>query len=129
MRFMYLTDKLGLENKNEKFSVDESVFTKTTKKENVWVLGIINNFTKEFRLECSIKRDEFTLTKFIKKFEEKGNTIISDGWAGYQNLENEGYHHDVHIHERGNFGFDLKSSSTIESLWNALKVKLNKLIE
>ena len=86
---MFLTAKLGLENKNEKFSA---------KKENVWVLGIINNFTKEFRLECSIKRDEFSLTKFIKKFEEKGNTIISDGWAGYQNLENEGYHHDVHIH-------------------------------
>ena len=36
------------------------------------------------------KRNEFTLTNFIKKFVEKGNTIFSDGWAGYQNLENEG---------------------------------------
>ena len=29
MRFMYLTEKLGLKNKNEKFSVDENAFTKT----------------------------------------------------------------------------------------------------
>ena len=35
MRFMYLTEKLSLKNKNDKFSVDESVFTKTAKKENV----------------------------------------------------------------------------------------------
>ena len=121
MPFMNLTEKLALKNKNEKFSVDESAFTKTAKKENVWVLGIINNFTKEFRLECNIKRDEFTLTKFIKTFIEKGNTIISDGWVDYQNLENEGYHHDVHILGGGDFGFGLNSTSTIESLWNALK--------
>lgn len=76
MRFMYLTEKLGLKNKNEKFSVDESAFTKTAKKENVWVLGIINNFTKEFLLECNIKRDEFTLTKF-KTFVEKEILLLT----------------------------------------------------
>lgn len=59
--------------------------------------------------------------KFIKTFIEKGNTIISDGWVDYQNLENEGYHHDVHILGGGDFGFGLNSTSTIESLWNALK--------
>ena len=51
---MYLTDKLGLENNNEKFLVDESAMTKTAKKENIWALGIINNFTKEFVLECAL---------------------------------------------------------------------------
>ena len=74
-----------------------------------------------------IKRDELTLTKFIKKFVEKGNTIFSDGWAGYQNLENEGYHHDVHIHRGGDFWFGLNSTSTIESLWNALKGKIKQI--
>ncbi len=89
MSFIYLCDKLGFENKNEKFSVNERKFTKTAKKGNVWVLDIINNSTKEFHLECSIKRDEITLTK---KLVDSANTIISDGWAGYHNLENKGYH-------------------------------------
>lgn len=46
MSFIYLTDKIGLGNKNQRFSVDESAFTKISKKENVWMLGIINNSTK-----------------------------------------------------------------------------------
>ena len=101
---------------------------KTYKKENIRVLCIINNSTKEFRLECIIRRDEITLTKFIKKFVEPGNNIISDGWAGYHNLENEGYHHDVHLHGGGDSGFGLNSTSPIEPLWNALKEKFNTLI-
>ena len=41
---------------------------------------------------------------------------------GYHNLENEGYHN----HGGGDFGFGLNSTSTIEYLWNALKVKIEK---
>lgn len=124
LRFEYLTDKLATENQNQIFSVDESEFTKNAKKENLWVLGIINNQTKEFRLETSAKRDAATMTLFIKNFVDKGNTIITDGWGAYQNLTNEGYQHDVHIHGGGDFGFGLHSTSIIESLWNAIKGKI-----
>ena len=94
------------------------------KKDKLWVLGIINNTDKNFRLECTIKRDTVTLTNFVKKYVEPGNTIVSDGWPAYSNLNEEGYYHNVHIHGGGDFGFGLNSISTIESLWHALKVKI-----
>ena len=52
----YQTDILGEENKNDYFSVDESLFTHLNLKQ-IWILGIINNAKKEFRLEGSFKRD------------------------------------------------------------------------
>ena len=59
------------------------------------------------------------MIKFIKQFFEKGNTIISDGWPGYQNLVIEGYQHDVHILGGGD--------SIIESLWNVLKGNIKNI--
>ena len=52
----YQTDILGEENKNDYFSVDESLFTHLNLKQ-IWILGIIDNAKKEFRLEGSFKRD------------------------------------------------------------------------
>ena len=49
----------------------------------------------------------------MKKYVEPGNNIVSDGWPAYNNLNEEGYHHDVHIHGGGDFGFGLNSTSTI----------------
>ena len=52
----YQTGILGEENKNDYFSVDESLFTNLNLKQ-IWILGIINNAKKEFRLEGSFIRD------------------------------------------------------------------------
>ena len=51
--------------------------------EQVWLIGIINNITKEFRKEGTHIRDSYTLKKFILKYVPKGNYIVTDGWAGY----------------------------------------------
>ena len=33
---------------------------------------------------------------YVKKFIDKGNTIVTDGWCTYQNWTNEDIHHDFH---------------------------------
>lgn len=51
--------------------------------------------TKEF-IGMHYKKDEVTLTNFIKAYIENCNTIVSDGWRAYQNLKSERYNHDFH---------------------------------
>ena len=92
----------------------------------IWYLGIINNQSKTFRLEAALNRSEARLKKFILKYVPIGNTIISDGWAGYRFLDsgNSGYHHIVTNHSIGNFAYDMQSSFHIEAIWNILKSKI-----
>ena len=45
--------------------------------------GIIENEGKDFRLEASYLRDQATLEKFIYKYIEKGNYVITEGWSRY----------------------------------------------
>ena len=93
------------------------------------MLGIINNSTKEFRIEGTYSRDAITLEKFITKFVKKGNNIISDGWEDYQFLDspNSGYSHIIKNHSFGSFGYGLESTSHIEAIWNILKSKIKTI--
>ena len=70
---------------------------------------LINNIIKEFRIEASFNRDATILSKFIYKYVEIGNTIVSDGWAGYNflNSAESGFSHINHLHQGGIFGFGL----------------------
>ena len=57
----FLRDKYELEifddeNENQKIAIDESLFTHIDKKK-IWIIGLINPQTKEFRLIPSFKRD------------------------------------------------------------------------
>ena len=60
---------------------------------------------------------------------KKGNTIISDGWAGYQFLDspNSGYSHIIQNHSFGSFGYGLESTSYIEAIWKILKSKIKSI--
>ena len=62
----YQTDLLGELNQDGYFFVDESLFGHG-KEWQIWILGIINNTTMDFRLEGAYTRDSSTLDKFIKK--------------------------------------------------------------
>lgn len=62
------------------FSSDESLFTHHNQKQ-IWILGIVNNSTKEFRLEASYNRDADSMEKFLTNNAKGGNTIISNRWA------------------------------------------------
>ena len=50
--------------------------------------------------------------------------------GGYEFLDhsNSGYSHDTHNRRHGDFRLGLSSTSSIESLWNALKNKIKKPI-
>ena len=54
---------------------------------------------------------------------------MSDGWAGYIFLNNNpDSNHIVHIHDRGDFGFGITSTSYIEGLWSNIKSKNKSFI-
>ena len=65
------------------------------------------------------------MKNFLLKFIDGGNTIITDGWQGYNFISNfNDYAHQVYNHWAGDFGKGIHSISHIESLWNSLKNKL-----
>ena len=71
------------------------------------------------------KRDKATLLPIIKERIKQGTTIISDGWAAYKTLKNEGFNHQVVIHSQ-NFVDPTTGAhmQTIESLWWQIKRQL-----
>ena len=125
----YQTDLLGELNKDGYFSVDESLFGHC-KEHQIWILGIINNTTKDFRLEGAYTRNSSTLEKFIKKICLGRLQYHYWQFWGYDfiDLTNFGYRRFKHIHEGGDFWLVIQSTSHIESIWNILKSKIKGLI-
>ena len=68
-------------NGNQYFSCDESEFSHDINSESIWVLGITNNTTKDFRVVATKSMDTIHLKEFITKYISFGNKIIIDGWA------------------------------------------------
>lgn len=109
---------------HECFSVHESQFTYLKSGKQVWLLGLINNRTKEFRLQATTTRNSINLKKFIISYIDSGNTIITEGWQGYAFLQNNNsYVWEMHNHGAGDFGIGINSTSHIESLWHEIKSK------
>ncbi|CAF0967540.1 unnamed protein product [Brachionus calyciflorus] len=99
--------------------------------EGSWILGMIDLGTEEapnpigdFRLEiCSNNsRDGQTLLALINKHFEKGSTIITDCWKGYNGLEENGFEHLTVNH---NYNFvdpnTFAHTKTVEANWRPLK--------
>jgi len=100
--------------------MDESLFTHGKNNTQILVLGIINDASKEFRLEATKTRDN----SILKKFVASGNKIVTDDFSSYNILTDEAYLHDIHNHGGGNLEFGTNSTSYVESLWNSLKGKI-----
>jgi len=109
------------------FSSDECLFTHHNQKQ-IWILGIVNNSTKEFRLEASYNRDADSMEKFLTNNAKGGNTIISNRWGSYSFMDRPGpvYINLTHVHVHGNFGQGLNSTSHIEVIWAVLKSKIKQ---
>ena len=82
IRDKYELEILAEENNNRTIAIDESLFTHFNNRQ-VWVIGLIDTQSKDFRLVSSFTRDTSKLKKIVKKFVKSGNTIISDSWPGY----------------------------------------------
>ena len=113
----YESGKLGYFDENKYFSCDECNIV-SIGNTSIWLLGIIDNETKNFRISPTIERDTSNLKAFITKHVERGNHIVTDGWNGYDFLDapNSGYLRSRHIHGGGVFGYGRDSTSHIESI-------------
>ena len=111
---MYQTEKLGLKDEHGIYSMDEILIGHKNGKQ-LWLLGIIKNTSKKFRIEASFLRDTPTVKKFINKFVETGNPILTDCWNAYNFVDNahSGYIYIKHLHKAGSFGMGLQSTSHI----------------
>ena len=125
LQIIYQDEKLGIKDANEFFSIDESLICHKDGKQ-LWLLGAVNNNTKSFRIEATFSRDTETIKKFINKFIEKGNTIITDHLMSYNYLDAaiSWYNHIKHNHGAGSFGFGIQSTSNIESIWSQINSKI-----
>ena len=63
----YKSEEFSIENGNEYFGIDESMFTHIKYNRQVWVIGIINNRTKNFVIEPVLNRDSDILKKFFDR--------------------------------------------------------------
>ena len=119
MHLVYETEVIGDANKNEFYSADESLITHHNYKQ-IWLLGVINNTTKKFRIAGSYNRDSSTLSRFIKKLVTVGNQIVTDSWGGYNWLNSplSGCQHIKYNHGLGLFGWSLQSTFHMEAIWN-----------
>ena len=86
---------------------------KTKSKYGFQELQIIYQRTSDWKLALE---ETGHLEKFIKKYLEKGNTVITDGWLGYSFLDNgnSGYQHIKHLYSGGDFWSGFESTSHIE---------------
>ena len=125
LKFEYRTTPLAEENENGFFSADESLIAHRNNRQ-IWLLGIINNTTKDFRIEGTYERTTSAIKKFITFNVKSGNNIITDGFTSYNFLDriDSGYTHFKHDHSGGDFGFGQESTSHIESIWSQLKAKI-----
>ena len=76
---------LGEESEHNYFSLDECNII-SIKGIQIWLLGIIDTESKDFRIEPVLNRDAETLKVFIPRYVAKGNFIITDGLTGYDFL-------------------------------------------
>lgn len=61
-----------------------------------------------------------SLHPFIRGYVQKGSTIVTDGFGGYQGLENE-YRHEVVNHKKDEFSKNGFHTNSIEGFWSILK--------
>ncbi len=74
-------------------------------------MNIVNTNSKEFRIVATTTRDWNILKKFITKLVPLGNKIVTDSWAIYNFLNDNGYVRYEHNHGEGDFCVGEESTS------------------
>ena len=73
---VYQSEVFGETKAHKYFSVDESLFCADENKNHIWVLGIIDNTTKDFHLDIGYERNQNILKSFIMNYINRGNIIV-----------------------------------------------------
>ena len=121
-------EKMTNANEFANIAIDESLFSHHDGHNQIWVIGLINTRTYDFRTEAVYSRDADILEKIIRYHISIGNNIITDGWGAYNwmNAANSGFNRIIHIHGHHDFGHGDESTSHIESVWSDLKRLLSR---
>ena len=80
---LYQSELSGEIDKHKIFSIDEIMFITDANNNQILVIGAVDNVTKDFRVDIAYKRNETILKEFITTYIERGNKLITNGWAGY----------------------------------------------
>ena len=95
----------------------------------LWAFGSKNNKTLNLD-QIYILVVQKAIVKNLTNHIKEHNTVITDGWASYQFLNdpNCNYKHETHIHgPSGNFGFGLHSTNITEGVWGTDKQYIKKI--
>ena len=120
--------KIGGPNKT--VEIDESKFGRRKYHrghpvKNQWVFGGVERESGETFLVRVPDRTADTLMTIIRDCIEPGNTVISDGWAAYRDLDSQGYTHHTINHSIQFVNPDNEAhTNKIESTWQKVKVFL-----
>jgi transposase-like protein len=91
-----------------------------------WVFGGIERGSGRTFLETVNDRSAETLIELIKKWIRPGTTVITDCWAAYRSLPDEGFTHLRVNHSITFVDEDTGAhTNTIESTWKHVKATLN----
>ena len=112
--------------------IDETFFVKSKYERGrqlsqVWLFGGIERVSKrKFIIPLHLEgqdRSARTLIPLIKQYIRAGSVVMSDGWAAYRTLKDEGYSHKVINHSEEFVDPDDRSvhTQTIERLWRDVK--------
>ena len=99
--------------------MDETLIIHTNG-EQKWLVGGIETKSRKMRLDILPSRDSIHLKNFVNNHIKPGTTIVTDGWPGYNfldNDENSVWPHEVYNHGAGNFGIGEHSTTHIENTW------------
>ena len=124
----YMKDKYrnfpigGDPDTNKVVALDETLIVHING-EQKWLVGAIETVSRKIRLDILPERNSQNLEIFVKNHILPGTTIVTDGWAGYNFLDNEEsvWPHEIYNHGAGNFGYGAHSTSNIEHTWAHLK--------
>ena len=85
MKFLYETEYIAEANANENFSCDESLIGHKNNSQ-LCLIGIINNSTKDYRIETTFQIDDNNMKECITKYIPRRNNIIKVGFSAYKFL-------------------------------------------
>ena len=106
LKYIYDNETISTQDAELTYAVDESLIANINNSSK-WLVGVINTTNRNyFRCNLTSVRNTDYLRRFITTYIEPGNTIISDGWQGYNwlNDANSGFNHLTFIHGQGQWG-------------------------
>lgn len=130
-KLSYAILKFGMRSKigglNRIVQIDECLFSRRkynigrlTKKK--WIVGGIDYMTNEVFFVETFSRSSQALNEIILNNVEKGSIIYTDGWAGYNGLQELGFTHFVVNHKRNFVNSETGvNTQKIEGTWSVMK--------